>query len=91
MLKIALKRTSPAHAVYALAGEITADQLPRLEALATASLEAGRALSLDMEWVWRVDGEAIAFFTSGPGRHVRLVGLPDGLAEWLRSATREDP
>ncbi len=90
MLKIVHKSTSATHAVYALAGEITADQLPRLETLAKAAFEAGKALTLDMGWVWRVDEAAVAFFSAGLGSQVSLVGLPEGLAEWLRGESRGD-
>jgi ABC-type transporter Mla MlaB component len=90
VLKIVHKSTSATHAVYSLAGEITADQLPRLEALARASSEAGKALTLDLSWVWRADEAAVAFFTSEPGCQVSLVGLPEGLAEWLRGESRGD-
>ena len=90
MLKITHKSTSATHAIYSLAGEITADQLPRLEALVKASLEAGKALTLDLEWVWRVESDVVAFFTSGPGSRVSLVGLPEGLEEWLRGESRGD-
>lgn len=90
MLKIVQKSASATHAIYALAGEITADQLPRLEALVKASRAAGKALTLDMSWVWRADEGAVAFFSSEPGREVSLVGLPEGLAEWLRGESRGD-
>lgn len=90
MLKIMHKATTATHAIYALAGEITADQLPRLESLFRSCTEAGKALSLDMRWVWRADGEVVAFFSSGPGTGISLVDLPEGLAEWLRSESGED-
>ena len=91
MLKIIRKSTSAAHAVYALAGEVTSDQLPRLDALVSACRAAGRDLTLNLEWVWRVDSDAMAFFSSsGPGRAVRLVGLPEGLEAWLHDRVRED-
>jgi ABC-type transporter Mla MlaB component len=90
VLKIMHKTTTATHAIYALAGEITADQLPRLESLVRTCREAGKALSLEMQWVWRADGEVVAFFTSGPGCGVSLVGLPEGLAEWLRNESGEE-
>jgi len=90
VLKIMHKATTATHAIYGLAGEITADQLPRLEALVRSARSAGKALSLDMRWVWRADGEVVAFFTSGPGCEASLVGLPEGLAEWLRSESGEE-
>lgn len=90
MLKIAHRSTSALRVVYALAGEITAEQLPRLEALVCASLKAGRKLILDVERVWRVDRNAVSFFTDGSGSGVRLVGLPKGLRERLRGEWRED-
>jgi ABC-type transporter Mla MlaB component len=85
VLKIADMSTSAEHALYALAGEITAEQIPRLEELARRCLKAGKKLALDLTWVWRVDREAAAFFRSGPGRDVALVGVPEGLIEWIEN------
>ncbi len=89
MLRITHKGTTAAGSVYALAGEITAEQLPRLEALVQACAAAGRGLTLDLSWVWRADGEMVAFLTTGTGRAISLVGLPEGLAEWLRDESGE--
>lgn len=89
MLRIIHKGTTAARSVYALAGEITGDQLPRLEALVQACAAAGRDLTLDLSWVWRADGEVVVFLTSGAGRAISLVGLPEGLAEWLRDESGE--
>jgi len=90
VLKIMHRSTTATHAIYALAGEITADQLPRLETLVRSCSEAGKALSLDCRWVWGADGEVVAFFTSGPGCRASLIGLPEGLAEWLRHESGEE-
>ena len=84
MLKITHKSTSARRALYALAGEITAGQIPRLEELVRRCLKTGNELTLNLERVWRVDRDAAPFFGSGPGRNVTLVGLPEGLAEWLQ-------
>jgi hypothetical protein len=88
VLKIVRKSANAMNAVYALAGEVTADQLPRLETLVCGCLDAHRRLTLDMKWVWRLDPDSAAFFRTGPGRDVNLVSLPEGLAEWLRSDTK---
>lgn len=84
MLKIAYKSSSAGRAVYVLTGEISAEQIPRLEDLVRTCLESGRQLTLNLEWVWHVDRDAVSFFGSGPGRDVTLVGLPEGLIEWLQ-------
>lgn len=84
MLKIAHESTSAGRARYALAGEITADQIPRLVELVRRCRKTGKTLTLNLERVWRVDRDAAAFFDSGPGHNVTLVGLPEGLIDWLQ-------
>ena len=90
MLQITAQRGSANGVVYRLAGEVTADQLARLEALVRAALEAGHELTLDVSGVWRVDRSAagpIARFCSSHGRNVRLEGVDQGLLTWLRSVS----
>jgi ABC-type transporter Mla MlaB component len=76
--------------VYRLAGEITADQIARLEALVRAALDSGHELTLDVSGVWRVDRSTagpIARFCSSRGRYVRMEGVDQGLVAWLRSVS----
>jgi ABC-type transporter Mla MlaB component len=90
MLQITKQRGSANGVVYRLAGEITEDQIARLEALVLGALDSGHELTLDISGVWRVDRSTvgpIARFCSSRGRHIRLVGVDQGLLAWLRSAS----
>ena len=90
MLQITEQRGSANRVVYRLAGEITADQIARLEALVRVALDSGHELTLDVSGVWRVDRSTaglIARFCSGPGRGVRLEGVDQGLLAWLRNVS----
>ena len=87
MLQITEQQGSASGVVYRLAGEITADQIPRLEALVRAALDSGHELTLDVSGVWRVDRQTtglVARFCSNPGLGVRLEGVDQGLLAWLR-------
>ena len=91
MLQITEQRGSANEVVYQLAGEITADQIARLEALVRAALELRHELTLDVSGVWRVDRSTagpIARFCSSRGRNVRLEGVDQGLLAWLRSVSK---
>jgi hypothetical protein len=87
MLQITAQRGSANKVVYRLAGEITADQIQRLEALVRAALDSGHELTLDVSGVWRVDRPTaglVARLCSSPPPGVRLEGVDQGLAAWLR-------
>jgi len=87
MLQITEQRGSANRVVYRLAGEITADQIPRLEALVREALVSGHELTLDVSGVWRVDRpmtELVARICSSPGLGVHLVGADQGLLAWLQ-------
>ena len=90
MLQITEQRRSANGVVYRLAGEITADQIARLEALVRAALDSGDELTLDVSGVWRVDraiAGPIARFCSGPESGLRLEGVDQGLLAWLRKVS----
>jgi ABC-type transporter Mla MlaB component len=94
MLQITEQRGPADRVVYRLAGEITADQIPRLEALVREALLAGQELTLDVSGVWRVDRPTtglVARFCSNPGLGVRLEGADEGLLAWLRNAAGGRP
>jgi ABC-type transporter Mla MlaB component len=94
MLDIATVSTDDERTTYALSGEITADQLERLQSLILTAMERGRAVAFDLQRVWRVDRQAavlIARYTCRPTNNVRIVGLPAGLLEWLRTVTDAQP
>jgi ABC-type transporter Mla MlaB component len=89
-------RTSTAHdrVAYALSGEITFDQIPRLEALVDAARSRGEVVTIDLEHVWRVDRDAavlIARHVRRPDSGVRMRGLSTGLLDWLSAVVRERP
>jgi len=94
MLDIATVATDDERATYALSGEITADQMERLQSLMLAAMKLGRAVTFDLQRVWRVDRQAavlIAGYICRPTNNVRIVGLPAGLLEWLRTVTDAQP
>jgi len=91
MLQITEERGSANRMVYRLAGEITADQIRRLEWLVRSALDSGRELTLDVSGVWRVDRPAtglVAGFCSNPPPGVRLEGADQGLLAWLHKVSR---
>ena len=92
MLRITPISVSQQRATYALAGGITADQLPRLRRLVLAALQAGKELTFELSGVWLVErgtARAIVRHTSGPAPRVHLEGARDGLLEWLRDVSGE--
>ena len=89
-------RTSTAHdlVAFALSGEITLDQIPRLQALVDAARSRGEVVTIDLEHVWRVDRDAaflIARHVRKPDNGVRVSGLSTGLVEWLSAVADERP
>jgi hypothetical protein len=89
-------RTSTAHdrVAYALSGEITFDQIARLEVLVDAARKRGKVVTFDLEHVWRVDRDAavlIARHVRIPDNGVRVRGLSTGLLEWLSAVVHERP
>jgi ABC-type transporter Mla MlaB component len=90
MLQITEQRGSTHEVVYRLAGEITVDQIPRLEALVRTAHDSGHEVTLDVSGVWRVDRPTsglIARLASSPGPRVRLEGVHHGLLAWLRGVS----
>jgi ABC-type transporter Mla MlaB component len=78
---------------YALTGALTDGQVCRLEALLEIAVAGGKAITLDLSRVWRIDrtaADVLLDHVRRPDRQVRLEGLPAGLGEWLQqvSATR---
>jgi len=93
MLRITPISVSPQRTTYALAGEITADQLPRLGRLVRSAHAAGKELTFDLSGVWLVErgtARLIVPHTSGPAPRVHLEGARDGLLDWLRSVSSEE-
>ena len=94
MLEITRTSTAADRVAYALSGEITFDQIARLEALVNAARRRGKVVTLDLEHVWRVDRNAavlIARHARRPDDRVRVGGLSTGLIEWLRAVAHEYP
>ncbi|HUL03433.1 MAG TPA: STAS domain-containing protein [Gemmatimonadales bacterium] len=94
MLDIARIATENEQVTYALSGEITADQMERLQSMILAATERGHAVTFDLQRVWRVDRRAavlIARHACRPNTLVRIVGLPTGLLEWLRTVSDSQP
>ncbi len=91
MLRITLLSVSPTHARYALAGEITEDQLPRLERIVRSAFAYGREVTLDLSQVWRVDRSTARLFAIRTARarpRVQLAGVEKGLLKWLQQESR---
>jgi ABC-type transporter Mla MlaB component len=87
-------RTTTAHdgVAYVLNGEITFDQIPRLEAVVEAARRRGEVVTIDLEHVWRVDRDAavlIARHVRRPDNGVRISGLSTGLLDWLSAVVHE--
>jgi ABC-type transporter Mla MlaB component len=94
MLEISRTSTDNGRVTYALNGEVTVDQVERLEALVQAATGCGRTITFDVQHVWRIDREAaflIADNAFRPNNKIRIVGMPAGLLEWLRSVSNERP
>ena len=94
VLEITRTTTPDDQVAYALSGEITFDQLARLEALVDAAHRRGKIVTIDLEHVWRVDRDAavlIARHASRPDDGVRVKGLSTGLLEWLKAVVHEHP
>ena len=94
MLEIARVGTTDGTATYALSGEITVDQLERIEALIQDAVEQNRGVTLDLQHVWRIERDAaflVAHHACRPNDRVRMVGVPEGLLEWLRAVVDEVP
>jgi hypothetical protein len=91
MLQITEERGRANRWIYRLAGEITADQIRRLEGLVRAALDSGHELTLDVSGVWHVDRLAtglVARFCSNPPPGVRLEGADQDLLAWLHKVSR---
>ena len=94
MLEITRVVSTDETATYALSGEITIDQLERIEALIHDAAERNESIALDLRHVWRIERNAaflIARHACGPNNQVRMVGLPGGLLEWLRAVVDKAP
>ena len=88
MLEIDRVATTDDRTTYALSGEVTIDQLERIEALIQDAAEVNRGVTLDLQHVWRIERDAaflIAHYACRPNNQVRIVGVPGGLLEWLRA------
>jgi ABC-type transporter Mla MlaB component len=94
VLEIIRTSTSRHRVAYELSGEITFDQIARLEALVDAARKRGKVVTLDVGHVWRVDRDAadlIARHARRPDDGVRVRGLSTGLLEWLSAVVHERP
>ena len=94
MLEIDRVETTEDRATYELSGEVTVDQLERIESLIHDAVEGHRGVTLDLQHVWRVERDAaflIAHYACRPNNQVRIVGVPGGLLEWLRTIVSGSP
>ncbi len=94
MLDITCVTSTDRLATYALNGEITVDQLERIEAVVHDAAEHNRGVTLDLQHVWRIERDAaflIAHYACRPNNQVRIVGVPGGLLEWLRAVVDAVP
>jgi ABC-type transporter Mla MlaB component len=92
VLEIIRTSTTNDRVAYMLSGEITFDQISRIEALVKAAHMRGKVVTLDLEHVWRVDRAAavlIARHARRPDAGVRVGGLSSGLNEWLEAVVHE--
>jgi ABC-type transporter Mla MlaB component len=92
VLEIIRTLTTDHRVAYTLSGEITFDQIARIEALVNAARRRGKVVTLDLEHVWRVDRAAavlIARHARRPEAGVRVGGLSSGLTEWLETVVHE--
>jgi ABC-type transporter Mla MlaB component len=94
MLEIVRSMSTDETATYALSGEITADQLERIEALIHDAAERNVGITFDLRHVWRIERNA-AFLISrhacGSNHQVHFVGVPRGLREWLGAVAEDVP
>lgn len=94
MLEITRVATADDLATYSLNGEITVDQLERIEDVIHDAVEHNRRVALDLQHVWRIERDAaflIAHHACRPNNLVRIVGVPGGLLEWLRAIADQLP
>ena len=94
MLEITRLLSTDETAIHALSGEITVDQLERIETLIHDASERNESITFDLRHVWRIERNAaflIARQACGPNHQVHFVGVPGGLREWLRAVAEEVP
>jgi len=94
MLEIARQVSTGETATYALRGEITVEQLERIETLIRDAAARNESIALDLRHVWRVERNAaflVAHHACRPNHRVRLVGVPGGLLEWLAGVVDKTP
>ena len=94
MLEITRVATADDLATYSLNGEITVDQLERIDDVIHDAAEHNRRVALDLQHVWRIERDAaflIAHHACRPNNLVRIVGVPGGLLEWLRVVAGQVP
>jgi hypothetical protein len=92
VLEIIRTSTTKDQVAYTLSGEITFDQIARLELLVGAARQHGKVVTLELAHVWRVDrdaAECLVRHTHGPDHSVRVRGLSTGLLEWLQAVAHE--
>jgi ABC-type transporter Mla MlaB component len=88
MLRIEATRETDDDRTIALTGTIGGEYLPELEDAMQRAAGDRHRLSFDLSQVRLVDREAVRFLASAVERHVRLVGCPAYLREWVRSESR---
>jgi hypothetical protein len=88
MLRIEATRETDDDRTIALTGTIGGEHLPELEDVVERAAGDRRRLSFDLSQVRLADREAVRFLTWAVERHVRLVGCPAYLREWLRSEAK---
>lgn len=94
MLEITRVAATEDIATYSLNGEITVDQVERIEDLIHDAVEHNRRVALDLQHVWRIERDAaflIAHQACRPNSLVRIVGVPGSLLEWLRAVADQLP
>jgi outer membrane protein len=88
MLKIEATRSSDVEVTYRLSGALTGESLPTLRSLLAESTGSGRAVTLDLGELTRVDRECVDFLVRGPGRDARFENCPAYLSDWVRAEKR---
>lgn len=88
MLKIEQVRESSSRVTVRLAGRLSADQLAPLQTFLDAAAQQGRAATLDLSDVDRVDREAVRFLVGEAARGCHLVHCPAYVAQWCRAEVR---
>ncbi len=94
MLEITRVATADDLATYSLNGEITVDQLERIEDVIHDAVEHNRRVALDLQHVWRIERDAaflIAHHACRPNNLVRIVGVRGDLLEWLSAVADQLP